>query len=225
MKTVFVLSSILFLTSCNSAAVVLNLPKYTRISDVMKEDLRRRLEEANGCNANICFAIDGSSDIDAKEFESEKNFVLDVASVVGVDEPSEMAAVQYATSITKVQPLTSNSALFIEKVNDLPQMKGQSFMVGGINYCYSQLYKKKDEAIKIVILGNGKGTIGSRSVNRAKEFIQIGGDISVVGAGFTDDAELLAIAGGRQDHVFRVNSFLDVLDLETIMETLILQIC
>lgn len=201
------------------------LPSTGRLSDSEKEDLRKRIEAAGGCNGNICFAIDGSGAIGAKEFRNEKDFVLDVASVIAVDQPAELAAAQYSTAVSAIHPLTADVASFILAVENTTQLEGQSFVVGGINYCFSQLWSRRDEAIHIVLLGDGKSSIGSDAVSRANLFRQIGGDVSVVAAGFPDNAQLLAIAGGKQDHVFEVSSFLDVLALQAIIDDLIEQIC
>lgn len=61
------------------------------------------------------------------------------------------------------------------------------------------------------MLGDGIGNIGSIAVDRADLFRQVGGDVSVVTAGFTDNKQLLATAGEKHGHIFQLNSFLDVL--------------
>lgn len=175
--------------------------------------------------SNICFAIDGSGSINRTEFINERNFVLDVTSVIGVDEPVEFAAVQYSTGNSPISPLTPNTAAFTLDINAIKQLGGQSFVTGGVNYCFSQLARRRGEANKIVILGDGRSNIGSSAITRADLFRSIGGDVCVVGAGFADDAELLAIAGNDSDRVFEVDSFLDVLALEKIVEDLVLGIC
>ena len=197
-----------------------------RMPESVRAELRRRITSVGGCNANVCFAIDGSSSISAVEFENEKNFVMDVASVISSDRrPVELSAAQYSTSIVPVAPLTPDVELFEEVVQSTPQIGGASFIVGGVNYCFSQLMRRPGEANQMVILGDGRSNIGSKVTSRAELFRSLGGSLSTVAAGFADDRELLAIAGGDRGMVFRVDSFADVLALHKVIEQLVFRVC
>lgn len=196
-----------------------------RIPSALLADLRRRLIDVGGCNANVCFAIDGSGSISREAFINQTQFVQDIVSVIAVDQPVEVAAVQYATANSPITPLTVNIGNFNVLLENLAQTKGASFVVGGINYCFSQLFRRRGEANKIVLLGDGRSNIGSSAIARADLFRSVGGNVCVVGAGFTDDDELLAIAGGDPSLVFQVDSFLDTLALEFIIEDLVFGIC
>ena len=188
--------------------------------------LRRHLRSVGGCNANVCFAIDGSSSISRAEFENEKNFVLDVASVISSDQrPVELSATQYSSLVVPISPLTPHVKYFEQAVTKTTQIGGASFIVGGVNYCFSQLMRRRGEANQMVILGDGRSNIGSRAAERARLFRLIGGSISAVAAGFADDKELLAIAGWNRNMVFRVDSFADVLALHKVIEKLVLRVC
>lgn len=203
------------------------LPSTGRLTEEEKKDLRKRIEAVGGCNANVCFAIDGSRSIRKRAFRNEKNFVLDVVSVIAVDQAVELAAVQYGIASSAISPLTPNVVRFIRKVKKEKQLKSSAtFLVAGLNYCISQLFRRPGEANKIVVLGDGRSNIGSSAVARAKFFRKkLNGEVCAVGAGFTDDAELLAIAGGDPGKVFQVKSFLDVLALQAIIEDLVEGIC
>ncbi len=202
-----------------------NLQITSRMGVAALKDLQRRVKAAGGCNANVCFAIDGSGSINGTEFTSQKNFVLDLVSVLTVDDAAEVAACQYSSSVSPIQPLTVDTAKFNLAVTRARQVTGQSFVVGGINYCFSQLWRRRGEANKIVLLGDGRSNIGSSAVARADLFRMIGGSVCAVGAGFKDDTELLGIAGGNRTLVFQTESFLDVLTLQSIVERLVSQIC
>ena len=197
----------------------------SRLPEWIRADLRRRLKSVGGCNANVCFAIDGSSSISINEFENEKNFVLDVVSIISRDQPVELTAAQYSTSIAPITPLTPYIADFDKSIWEAKQIGGASFVVGGVNYCFSQLMRRPGEANQMVILGDGRSNIGSRAVNRADLFRKMGGSLSTVAAGFADDKELLAIAGGDRSMVFRVNSFADVLALHAVIKKLVFRVC
>lgn len=194
------------------------------LSQSRKERLQEKIDAVGGCNANICFAIDGSGSIAAGEFTNEKNFVLDVVSVL-TDNPVEFAATQYATSTNPIQALTADDETFISKVSRTRQVKGASFIAGGINYCFSQLFQRQGEVNQIVLLGDGRSNIGASAVQRADLFRSIGGVVSVVGAGFANDKVLLDIAGGNKDLVYEVKDFFDVLKLEIFIEQLVGDIC
>ena len=200
--------------------------KQTRIlTPAQAEKLRQRVRAAGGCNANVCFAIDGSGSMPPAEFQAEKNFVLDLISIIAVDKPVEVSAVQYATANTAISPLTVDIEGFNLNVQKTKQMKGKSFLVGGVNYCFAQLFRRRSEAIKIIMLGDGESNIGGDAVKRANLFRAIGGDLSVVAAGFPNDKQLLKLAGGDPFKVFDVASFFDTLALQIIIEELVLDVC
>lgn len=201
------------------------IPHTGRFSDQDRENLRSRLSKRGGCNANVCFAIDGSGSINSTQFLAEKNFVLDVSSVITVDDKAELTAVQFAKSAMAISPLTDDIASFNLAVQDTRQMGGRSKVMGGINYCFSRLASRRKEAIKLVLLSDGRSNIGRSAVSRANHFRGFGGDVSVVAAGFPDHSELLAIAGGKADHVFDVGDFFDVLALQDLIEALVEQVC
>lgn len=213
-----------FLAFVAGATVSTGMKTSSRITEAAAAEIRRKVDAAGGCNANVCFAIDGSGNIPAEAFVNEKNFVLDIASLIGVDEVAELSAVQYATGLTAISPLTVDSAAFITSVDGTEQMEGESFMVGGMNYCFSQLYKLSGEALKIVILGDGKSTIGSNTAERADLFRSLGGSVSVVGAGDVDSDALNEVADSAA-HVFTVESFMDALALQELVDTLVSFIC
>ena len=109
-------SILISLSALVALSAAVDLPKYTRLAKTKVEEIQERLAKAGGCNANICFAIDGSGSMSDEEFTNQKNFVLDVASIIGVDEVAEFAAVQYSTATSRITPLTVDNAEFIEKV-------------------------------------------------------------------------------------------------------------
>lgn len=201
----------------------LKLKTTSRFTESVLADLRRRVR---GCNANVCFAIDGSGSISSSEFTAQKQFVLDVVSVIAVDNPVELAAVQYGTANSAISPLTVDAEQFILDVDSEQQLRSsRTFVAGGINYCFSQLFRRRGEANKIVLLGDGRSSIGANAIARADLFRTVGGTVCTVGAGFADTRELLAIAGGDPNRVFEVDNFLDVLTLEFILESIVEDIC
>ena len=191
------------------------------------QTVRDRIKAAGGCNANICFAVDGSGSISTQEFINQLDFILSVSSIVTVDNAAELAAAQYSSAVTRISPLTANIARFNEIVENTKdrQVRGQSFVVGGINYCFSQLARRVGEPSFIVLLGDGRSNIGSNAVARANLFRRVGGFVAAVGAGFADTRQLLAIAGGNKELLYEVDDFFDVLKLQLIVEDVTAKIC
>lgn len=222
------LATALLMASARASAVQY-LPTTTRATSLILEDqahaLRDRIDAAGGCNVNLCFSIDGSSAIQPAEFENQRSFVMDLASIIGEDEPIEYAAVQYGTGNSAVSPLTPDMNEFILRMEDMRQLGGLSNEVAGISYCFSQLFRRPNEANKIIFFGEGRSGIGAMPLERADLFRSIGGEVCAVGAGFTDDAQLLRLAGGDKSMVFELDNFLDVLSLQQILEDMVVRIC
>ena len=209
-----------------TAAAASDLPKMQLIPDSQAEELRQALIAAGGCNGNICFAIDGSSSIDAHAFTNMKNFVLDATSIMGVDNVVEFSAVQYSTITSRISPLTVDRTTFVKRVKRVTQRGGHTFLTGGLNYCFRELFKRPFDANKIVILGDGNNNIGSSDVRRANLFRRYGGVVAVVAAGQkANRAKLLRIAGNNPLNQYEVTSFLDVLGLSFNLDDLVLQVC
>lgn len=190
----------------------------------IQDDLRNSLKSVGGCHANVCFAIDGGGALSPEEFKSQKNFVLDVVSVIAVDQPVSLAAVQYASRRLSIKRLTRNVTGFILAVNATEQLGGMSKTVAGITFCDRQL-RRWYMPNKIVLLGHGRSDIGRNAARTAHRFRDSRGDLSVVAAGDSDKDALLSIVGGEKDQVYNVRSFLDVLALQKVIEKLVASIC
>lgn len=196
-----------------------------RISAAIRERLRRRIDASGGCNANICFAIDGGSSISDEAFINELYFMLDITSIIGVDEPAEFAAVQFTNRRHTISELTTDSSSFNLLVNETKQVGGQSSISSGVAFCISQLTRRRREANKIVILSDGESRMARRDIQLTNIFRRIGGEVSVVGAGELDEEALLRLVGKDRSRLFNVDSFLDVFRLHDIVEELVLKIC
>lgn len=203
--------------------------KYMMLSPARQERLMRKMQAAGGCNANVCFAIDGSTSISSDEFTNEKNFVLDVVSVL-VDNPVEFAAVQYADRRERISKLTVDDEAFILKVNSTKQMYNpRSLIKSGVNFCFRQLMKRPGEPMKMVILGDARvknRRVARRTILTTDQFRANGGDVSVVAAGAKINKQLmLKLTGGNEELVYDVDNFLDVLTLEIYIERVVEEIC
>lgn len=189
------------------------------------KSIRKKVKEAGGCKATVCFALDGSGAIPLQGFINERNFALDVVSVIAVDEKVELSAVQYASHRHVVSTITTDASKFVLATQNEKQSGGKSFTAGGIALCSSLLRKSKSNARKIVLFTDGKTSVGRNAAWRAELFRFMGGDLSVVEAGVPDRRAISAIAGFNKNRLFNVKSFLDVLALQNVIEQLVFNIC
>lgn len=203
--------------------------KYMMLSPERQDRLMQKIQAVGGCNANVCFAIDGSTSISSDEFTNQKHFILDVVSVL-VDNPVEFAAVQYADGRERISKLTPDDETFIGKVNSTKQMcDPRSHIKGGVNFCFRQLMKRPGEPMKMVILGNARvrnRRVARRTVETTDLFRKNGGDVTMVAAGAKINQMLmLKLTGGNEKLVLHVDDFLDVLTLEMYIERVVEEIC
>ncbi len=227
MKIFLCITALFYLLGCVivQAVPATNPTASNCISTAALNELRRQVKNAGKCKANVCFAIDGSGAIESAQFQNQKNFVFDAVRALGTENEVRLAACQFASSVTPIQPLTTDVSKFNEAVYRVRQVKSSSFAIGGIDYCISQLLSRVGEANKIVVLSDGRSSFNSTALARLDLFRKAGGSVCAVGAGFVDSAALLRIAGGDKDLVYYANSFLDVLTLQNVMKKLVSQIC
>lgn len=171
------------------------LPKHTK-----------RTTAATPCNVNICFAMDGSDTITWEIYERQKSFVGNIVRLINRRQGVSYAAVQYGISNHAVSPLTQDVNGFLSALaGSTPVREAGSFVTAGLNYCFGELQRVAAGKKKIVLLGDGRRTIGSDPGERASLFFSTGGEVFVVGVGWRQDwATLKEIAGGDASKVFSI---------------------
>lgn len=224
MKTIASVLLFVAVIAFANAAPSVDIPTYTRISNSQKKRLEKEIIANGGCNANVCFAIDGSGSVGQAGFDAEKQFVFDIVSIINVDEPVEIAATQYGAANSAISPLTFNSADFNVALNGATFLNaGFTQIRGGLLYCFNQLRKRKGDANKIVLLGDGRANLGGNPVPIANLFRKrTGGQICAVGVRYQDTQSLLDIVGGDPKKVLTVDDFFELKD---IIDELVVQIC
>lgn len=161
------------------------------------------------CNVNICFALQGSSVIEASEYEDQKRIAQLVVYLIGESTGYQSyAAVQYAIVNTAISPLTGSRFDFLTSLKRSKQLNGVgSFPTAGLNYCFSELQSQPSGEKVIVFFGNGESTIGSEPSDRSNLFRQTGGRVIAVGVGRNQNIrELFYIANGEKSQVFSLSS-------------------
>lgn len=219
-------ASVLLLTALFFVATAAprNINTLKRMSSSRRSELQERVVRM-GCNANICFAIDGSGSISPADFSNALNFVLDVVAIVTSSLDVGLAATQFGTGNSVISRLTFSAPDFRKAVSDASQLGGNSNISGGLTFCVNELRKSPEDANKIVLISDGRGGVDDDPASVADLFRLTGGEVCVASVGFAGETELLRIAGGDQNKVFRAGSFIDVLNLGAAVESLVTQVC
>lgn len=160
----------------------------------------RYQEEETTCDTNVCFVIDGTTDLSEKFFEDQKKLVVNVAKLLrGSAGLKNYAAVEYGISPYIITPFINDTYEFIEIIQNATQIQSKvPFLTGGINSCFSLLEREIIGEKVVVVIGSGRNTIGSSPIERSSLFLEKGGKIISVGVGENPDTSTLdAIAGGN----------------------------
>lgn len=216
--------SVLLLSAIFAFAVAApaDMKTYTRASQSLTKKLQQKVRD-NGCNVNVCFAIDGSGSVGQRGFNAEKQFVFDIVSIIGVDEPAGLAATQFGAANSAISSLTFNSADFNKRVNAARFLNaGFTQIRGGLLYCFNELRRQTKDANKIVLLTDGRANLGGDPVPIADLFRRTTGDICAVGVAYKNEKQLLDIVGGRARNVLTVDNFFELAD---ILEELVGEVC
>lgn len=225
---ILVVASLAFLCSAiHAAAVAVHAPESTHAIPPSKmSQIQNVIRQNGGCNANVCFAIDGSASISASQFSAAIDFVVSTVALLASDPNSQFAAVQYGTAVTPISVLTNNHVEFSQAVVSANQQFGSSFLIGALNFCMWQLSSARNAVVKIVILGDGQSNPGDSAVKQTDLFRDaFGGTVCAVATGNPNRTELLRLVGGDADLVFDSSSFVDIILLASVVEELVMRIC
>lgn len=115
----------------------------------------------DGCDPNICFALDGSGSIGTRNYQIQQEFVLLLAAIIGANDKATFSAVQYGFVNEPISNVDGNAERFIQKLLASEyQAATETFVGAGLAFCISQLGRKRGEPAKIVIFGDGGATLG-----------------------------------------------------------------
>lgn len=115
----------------------------------------------DGCNPNICFALDGSASIGRDNYEVQKEIVLLIAAIIGANDEATFSAVQYGFVNSPICNVDGDAERFISKLKASEyQDASETFVGAGLAYCISQLATRTGEPAKILLFGDGGATLG-----------------------------------------------------------------
>lgn len=127
--------------------------------------LQDEILAAGGCNANICFGLDGSNLISDLDYERQRQFVQIVAATVAIDESVKMSVYQYGLRLRQISEFTSDINSLLLKLEDATRNPtiDRSFLSPAIFQCQRDFKANVEDANKIAIIGDGNTNYGSQS--------------------------------------------------------------
>lgn len=177
-----------------------------------------------GCNANVCFAISGSSPITPQQFRHQQEFIFNVAAAI--QKELEAAAIQYGLRPQIISPLTQDITDFFFAVDDATFLNFPvNFLGGGIIGCQRELANRPaSEPKKIVLITDGRSTFGGDPSSIARNFREEGGRICAIGIGFDPSQEPSALQSlvEDEDDIFTLDDFVQ---LGQLVDMMVQRIC
>lgn len=169
-----------------------------------------RQQTDNRCNINLCFALDGNSNITRGLFNSQRILVHRVVSAIAERNGNvKTSAVQYGVANEAISPLTDSVPTFLDRLNAARMLNQDgNFVISGLSYCFSQLFSEMSRnpsqvRSEIVVFGRGMPSSFGDVNERAAEFNSIGGGVVSVGLGRDQNITgLLGTAGNDKQRVF-----------------------
>lgn len=175
--------------------------------------LRQNVRD-NGCDVNLCFALQGDDFITDKEFQEQKDFVDLMVAILTTDEPGNYCAVQYGRTTYRISPLTFKKGEFLRKIQQTKKIGGlNTNIAGALAYTGFQLRPRTEDANKIIILGDGLESVGFRPKRIAKRIRKEGIDISAVAVGGASYPALKEIVGYNKNKVLEIDEFFELAEI------------
>lgn len=190
------------------------LLKTTSPETLRKLRALKQIVNDNGCDINLCFALQGDEFISDEEFQDQKNFVDLMIAIITTDSPGNYAAVQYGRTTRAIQSLTGEKEQFLIKLHETNRVGGlNTNIASALGYCGFQLRPRTEDANKIVLLGDGLDSVGFRPKWVASRVRDDGTDISAVAVGGVSFNGLIDIVGGDPNKVVTIDGFFELAEI------------
>lgn len=165
---IFNLITILIFTVVHST--ILNKQYNESLPFAVVRDLRRRVLE-QGCDANICFALDGSGSISEEEFKLSRHFAQDIVSILADRSNARYGGNQFGRTANGIARLTKDRTYFATAMENEKFLDSKKSNMGaGIRFCDKSLAGYYLQANKIVVISDGRNRYTGNPVQSAKRF-------------------------------------------------------
>lgn len=187
------------------------------------EPLMQKIIAKGGCNANVCFLLDGSRYVTDDEYRMQKEFVELSAALIGVSKDAHFAAsLLERPRYGAISPLTFDQDAFLARVAGSSRSGGRPKLGGGIRFCVRQMRARREDANKIVLIGDGRGRHTAVPFLRPlRRFFRRGGAVCAVGVGNVNRNVLQAITRNPA-HVLAIDGYIE---LSEIVENIVAEVC
>lgn len=114
------------------------------------------------CGLNVCFAVDGSGSIGADLFQTEKDFVGNLSTLLGLNSATQLAGTVYGVANENISLLTGNIEVFLEQVAAAAFPNAPATFLGaGLFFCVNELSSQtvQQDINKIVLIGDGASDV------------------------------------------------------------------
>lgn len=164
----------------------------------------------SSCDIDICFALENSDAISPQFFRDQQDLVYNlVGRLQGRAGNVGLAAYQFSTSAKLLSPLTSDIDTFLEDVSQAQdEDTAGTFVASALNVCFKMLLGSTKRRTAIIVMGNGRNTIGSDPGRRSELFTQGRGNslrIFSIGFGYKQDFQGLRSIASARNNAFSVN--------------------
>lgn len=198
--------------------------RFLRDKGVMKrvEPLMAKIVAKGGCNANVCFVLDGSYYVSDEEYRMQKEFVELATALIGVDKSAHFAATQYSPPRFALAQLTSDQDAFLVRIAGSSRWGRNQRVRPGVRFCVNQMRRRREDANKIVLVGDGRGSLQySEYLPPLQRFLRRGGSICAV-AVKNANRRLLANVTRNPAHVLPIDGYIE---LAIVVEDVVEQVC
>lgn len=163
-------------------------------------------------------------------FAVQKQFALLITALVGAHTNASFSAVQYGTVNIPISKVDSNVRRFIDRL-ELAQYADarRTFVAAGLGYCITQLGRKRGEANKIVLFGDGssslgdeEGVLGTAGLAKYWRNMGKGNTLCTVRVGGKKDGLFRNVVGGDRRLILEVEDWAKVIN---VLRTVLREVC
>lgn len=176
----------------------------------------RNVESAvreQGCDTNLCFALQGGDFVSNAEYLAQKNFVDIIIQIVTTGAPANYAGAQYHSGILPISDLTKNRTVYLRKLHRSMRHSGGTNIASGIRFCAKQMRQRRGDANKMVIIGNGFRTRGREQNRAARNFLNLGGALCAVSVGKSPNLPALEKLTRDAGRIVTIDEFFELSEI------------
>lgn len=188
-------------------------------------DLQDSIIASGGCNRNLCFTLDASTELSETDFLLQRDFVALIVATLGVDEDVHVSSWQYGPRVRRISRLSSDLDAFLLKLETWQRDTRFNFnsLARAMLGCRSDVRGRSTDANKMVVIGNGRASFLQRAfaTSVARSFRRRNGAVCAVGVSGANKRFFTRLTGDST----RVLGVTDFSLFDTILTDIVNDIC